>query len=72
MVDVETAEIGAAMLATAIGELMEDHAALAVVKPTDGLAGYGALADQLVSATTDMAMLAQALQILIRRAGAAP
>ncbi len=71
MVDDEVARTGLEALAVVIACIMEDSLDSAVSSaPT--VAGYAINADILARAGTDIAQLAAAMAILIRRAKAAP
>ena len=69
MIGPDTAEEGAALISTAIGELMEDAAADAVRMHKDGWSVMVVRADRLKAVGTDVARLADALEVLARRAG---
>ena len=72
MIDPKTAEDGAALLATAIGELMEDSAADAVQTEKGGLRVMVGKASRLKAVGGDVAALAEAMAVLARRSGAEP
>jgi hypothetical protein len=67
MIDRLVAHEGAVLLTTAIGELMEDGAPAALVRPTAGFNGYSELAAQLERDGADIATLAAAVAVLVRR-----
>ena len=60
-------KIGAFLLSTAIGEIMEDGAPGAITKPKAGINGFGVLAASLAQDGRDIAVLAEAVTILVRR-----
>ncbi len=69
MIDQETARQGVAALAVAIASLLEDaHEAATSVQPS--LAAYGRPADELSHTGLEIAALAAAMQVLVRRAEA--
>ena len=67
MIDQETVEAGLAALSVAIAAILEDVHESAVSKP-DGLEAYHQAAFDLGVAGADVAMLAAAMKILVRRA----
>lgn len=67
MIDPETAQAGAALIATAIGELMEDAAADAIRMEQGDFQVMVVKADRLRAVGSDVAALAEALAILARR-----
>lgn len=67
MIDWDVAEAGLAALAVAIASILEDAHDLAVTKPTS-LADYDRTASDLGVAGADVATLAAAMKIFIRRA----
>jgi hypothetical protein len=70
VIDQETAEAGLAALSVAIASILEDAHESAVAKP-DGLEPYSQAAFELGVAGADVAMLAAAMKILVRRAESA-
>ena len=69
MIGSDTAQEGLALISTAIGELMEDAAADAVRMEQDGWQVMVVRADRLKAVGTDVTRLADALEVLARRAG---
>ncbi len=67
MIDREMAEEGLAALAVAIASILEDVHDRAVTAPA-GLADYGQAASDLGVAGADVATLAAAMKIFVRRA----
>jgi hypothetical protein len=66
MVDRAAASRGADTLAVAIAAIMEDTVGEAIRTPKD-LRGYGAKAKALAKAGDDIACLAAAMEVLVRR-----
>ena len=72
MIDPETADEGAALIATAIGALMEDASADAVSTEEGGLKVMVVKAERLKAVGADVVRLAEALEILARRSAETP
>lgn len=68
MIDRETAEQGLAALAVAIASILEDVHDLAVMRQAT-LDEHGQAAADLVAAGVDVATLAAAMKIFVRRGG---
>ena len=68
MIDRETAEQGLTALAVAIASILEDVHDLAVTRQAT-LEDYGQAATDLGAAGVDVATLAAAMKIFVRRAG---
>ena len=69
MIGSDTAQEGSALISTAIGELMEDAAADAVRMERDGWQVMVVRAERLKAVGADVTRLADALEVLARRAG---
>lgn len=69
MIGPDTAEESAALISTAIGELMEDAAADAVRMQKGEWRVMVIRADRLKAVGSDVVRLADALEVLARRAG---
>jgi len=67
MIDSELAKQSAALISTAIGELMEDASADAIRVDKGDLKLTAIKADSLQSIGADVACLAEAMAILVRR-----
>lgn len=67
MIHRERAETGVEILATAVGELIEDGAPGALRRPEGGLQALVKLAQTLGSVGSDIALLAAAIEVLARR-----
>ena len=67
MLDRELAQEATFLITTAIGEIMEDGEPGAVSKPKGGLEGFGFLAASLEQDGRDIAVLAAAVAVLVRR-----
>jgi hypothetical protein len=68
LIDHETADEGAALISTAIGELMEDAAADALRMQRGDLQVMAIRADRLKAVGSDVVALAEALAVLDRHA----
>ncbi len=70
MISEDTADEGAALLSTAIGELAEDLSADALTMTSGDHTVYVMRAESLEAAGVDIATLAKALRVLAQRRGA--